>query len=63
MDDEEGGNLLHGSIEAFDEEYVNVLLKFENVQKNLHKKQSIKVFWTFWFLIKSVVIYRNMIYI
>ena len=56
MDDEEAGNLLHGSIEAFDQEYDNALLKFEQVRKNIQKKKSIKIFWTFWFLLRSVVI-------
>jgi hypothetical protein len=55
MADEEGGDLLLGSIEEFDQEYDNVLLKFERFQKNVEKKQSIKFYWTFWFLIKSVI--------
>jgi hypothetical protein len=56
MDEEDGRNLLNGSIEEFDQEYDSVLLKFERFQKSVHKKESLKLYWTFWFLIKSVVI-------
>ena len=57
MDDEgdEPRNLLHGSVEDFDQEYDNALVKFERVRQNAKRTKTMKIFWTFRYLIRSVV--------